>query len=263
MKTQKTSWICVRQQAGPLVKECRYQRPTLSHTDLPSVRRRKNEIIAETRNATFRRKPVDRLELMLALFGWNASMYTMTFDPEHVPGSLSEVKRIWRNTLNAMKRWRKGSFDYIYVIEGKHGNARYHIHLILRDKDFSPAEVRFLWPGGNVDDVPLLIYPEKNFRQRAEYLTKEKRDGIKFPVGSRTWVASRSLYEQLAPPERSMQETGSIHIHSEAFRLSDWVDESHKSNHFGSYNYASYIAPDIYGYHNNARVHARPHATLT
>mgnify|MGYP000967190690 CR=1 FL=1 len=32
-----STWICVRQRAGPLVKECRYQRPTLRKGDLPSV----------------------------------------------------------------------------------------------------------------------------------------------------------------------------------------------------------------------------------
>lgn len=97
-------WIQVRQRAGPLVKECRYRRPALSKGDLPSVRREKNRIRALTRDACFRRTPVDRLELMLALFGWRASVYCLTFDPDHLPGSFQEVRRIWRNFLHAMRR---------------------------------------------------------------------------------------------------------------------------------------------------------------
>ena len=58
---------CIRQLAGPLVKECRYRRPMLAKGDLPSVRREKNEIQNLIRNSSFRRTPVDRLELMLAL----------------------------------------------------------------------------------------------------------------------------------------------------------------------------------------------------
>ena len=32
------TWFCCRQRAGPLVKECRAQRPRLSRDDLPSER---------------------------------------------------------------------------------------------------------------------------------------------------------------------------------------------------------------------------------
>ena len=85
-----STWICVRQRAGPLVKECRYQ----------------------------------------------------------LPHSFQGVRQVWRNFLGAMRRWRKDSFDYVYAIEGRHGDKRFHIHLVLRDADFTLEEVRFLWPGG-------------------------------------------------------------------------------------------------------------------
>lgn len=105
-----STWICVRQRAGPLVKECRYQRPTLRKGDLPSVQREKQKILSMTKGALFR--------------------------------------QTWRNFLGAMRRWRKDSFDYVYAIEGRHGDKRFHIHLVLRDADFTLEEVRFLWPGG-------------------------------------------------------------------------------------------------------------------
>lgn len=54
-----STWICVRQRAGPLVKECRYQRPTLRKGDLPSVQREKQKILSMTKGALFRRTPED------------------------------------------------------------------------------------------------------------------------------------------------------------------------------------------------------------
>lgn len=143
-----STWICVRQRAGPLVKECRYQRPTLRKGDLPSVQREKQKILSMTKGALFRRTPEDRLELMLGLFGWGATVYTLTFNDAQLPHSFQEVRQVWRNFLGAMRRWRKDSFDYVYAIEGRHGDKRFHIHLVLRDADFTLEEVRFLWPGG-------------------------------------------------------------------------------------------------------------------
>ena len=231
------TWICIRQRAGPLVKECRYRRPTLSKADLPNVRREKNEILHLLRNSSFRRTPVDRLELMLALFGYHGRVYCLTFEEDHLPPDFQSVRRIWRNLLNAMKRWHKNQFDYIYAIEGKHGDHRYHIHLVLRDEDFMPAEVRLLWPGGHVEHEQLLLSKADNYRRTARYLTKERTDGVVLPIGSRTWVASRSLYAKLPPPQKLPVKSGRISIPSACRRLG----QEAKSNPFGEYRYAAYM----------------------
>ena len=212
-------WICVRQRAGPLVKECRYQRPTLRKGDLPSVQREKQKILSMTKGALFRRTPEDRLELMLGLFGWGATVYTLTF-------------------------------DYVYAIEGRHGDKRFHIHLVLRDTDFTLEEVRFLWPGGFVDGEPLLQGPEDSFRRMARYLVKERHDGWVIPLGARTWVASRSLYGKLPAVEKWRAEDGNIPVPNQA----TWAEENCTRNPFGAYHYAAYITRYTY---NNARVRAR------
>ena len=169
-----------------------------------------------------------------------AGLGVLTFDPDHLPGSFQEVRRIWRNFLHAMRRWRKQPFDYVYVIEGRHGDHRYHIHLVLRDEDFSPAEVRFLWPGGSVDDEPLLLGPRDNYRRTARYFCKERTDGVVLPIGARTWVASRSLYRKLLPPEKSRAEQGEIPVPPDA----TWAEENAVRNPFGAYRYAAYIEPN-------------------
>ena len=65
----KGPWICVRQRAGPLVKECRALRPNYSKTDTPDVRREKAEIKRNSGDSSVCRTRRDRLELRLALFG--------------------------------------------------------------------------------------------------------------------------------------------------------------------------------------------------
>ena len=88
------------------------------------------------------------------------------------------------------------------------GNHRYHIHLVLRDEDFSPAEVRFLWPGGSVDDEPLLLGPRDNYRRTARYFCKERTDGVVLPIGARTWVASLVPVPEAAAAGKEQGRTG-------------------------------------------------------
>ena len=231
-------WYCVRQRAGPLVKECRSIRPRLSAGDSPWERAEKNKILRPPRDSSVCRTRVDRLELRLALFGYEGSVYTLTFDREHEPERFQDVRRAWRSFLYQLKKWRGRPFDYIYLIEGRHGDHRYHIHLVLRDGDFSPAEVRHLWRfGSNVDDQPLLRNPQDSYRRTAKYFNKEASDGIVIPVGGRTWVCSRSLVGQLPPAEYWRDGSGEIPVPKDARNRGTY----HTANEFGQYRYAWYI----------------------
>lgn len=237
-KTPVPAWTCVRQRAGPLVKECRSLRPRLSHGDTPYERAEKNKILRPPRDSSVCRTRVDRLELRLALFGYEGSVYTLTFDREHEPRSFQDARRAWRSFLYRLKKWRGRPFDYVYLIEGRHGDHRYHIHLALRDGDFSPAEVRHLWKfGQDVDDQPLLRHPRDSYRRTAKYFNKEATDGIVIPIGGRTWVCSMSLTRKLPPPECWRDESGEIPI-PENTRCRGTYQTS---NAFGSYRYAWYI----------------------
>lgn len=230
-------WYCVRQRAGPLVKECRSIRPRHSAKDSPWERTEKNRILRPPRDSSVCRTRVDRLELRLALFGYEGSVYTLTFDREHEPEQFQDVRLAWRRFLYRLNKWRKRPFDYIYLIEGRHGDHRYHIHLVLRDSDFSPAEVRWLWGQGGVDDEPLLKYPRDSYRRTAKYWNKEATDGIRIPIGARTWVCSRSLGKQLPPTECWQDSSGEIPI-PESVRCHGVYNTA---NEFGQYRYAWYI----------------------
>ncbi len=121
-------WYCTRQRAGPLVKECRSIRPRLAQTDTRQDLKDKREIQRYV-NSAVSRTQVDRLELRLALFGYEGSHYTLTYDDAHLPQDFDGVRRSFRAFRERAKRWRRGRpYDWIVCIEGKHGDHRYHIH---------------------------------------------------------------------------------------------------------------------------------------
>lgn len=148
-------------------------RPRLSANDTPYQRNEKNKILRSPRDSSVCRTRVDRLELRLALFCFVGIVYTLTFDPYHLPDRFSDVRKRWRSFLRLLNLWKPNwSRDYIYLIEGRHGDHRYHIHLVLRNSDFSPAEIRYLWKYGEVDDEPLLLGPYDTYRRTAKYWNK-------------------------------------------------------------------------------------------
>lgn len=244
------TWICCRQRAGPLVKECRSLRPRFSADDTAADRAAKKDL-----RCAVNRKMTDRLELRLALFGWWGSHYVLTFDDEHLPAKFADARRELRNFLRRAHRLREqvsGSKElrYIYAIEGLHGDHRYHIHLILDDRELQPAVVRYLWRCGMVDDSPVLL-GKGGYRRLAEYLTKERTDGIVIPIGRHPWSCSRSLNAELPAPERWTDESGAIDVPDAVL----WARRGNTVNDFGAHYYASYIQLD--GSRACARVRAR------
>lgn len=231
-------FYCTRQRAGSLVKECRSLRPKLTPEDTRDDRKAKNEIIRYAHSAVCRTQ-ADRLELRLALFGYEGQHYTLTYDNLYLPRDFQGVRKSLRAFMGRAKRWRHGEpFDWIYAIEGKHGDHRYHIHMVLRDSDFPPAVVRHLWKTGEVDDEPVLR-KEGGYRRLAEYLNKESSDGFVIPVGRHPWSCSRSLSQQLQPPEKWRDASGVIEIPDQVI----WARRGERTNDFGSYYYGSYILP--------------------
>ena len=238
MRTADRPWYCVKQWAGPLVKECRALRPKLSGRDTAADRREKRAIKQPPHSAVCHSQ-ADRLELRLALFGFEGSHHTLTFDNLHLPANFAGVRASLRAFLARARRWHGGEpFDYIYCVEGLHGDHRYHIHMVLRDSDFPPAVVRHLWRGGEAWDEPVLM-DQGGYRRLAEYFNKERTDGIVIPIGRHPWSCSRTLSRKLEPPERWRDESGAVPVPDEAL----WVRRGMNENSFGAYHYASYILP--------------------
>ena len=202
-----------------------------------SERTEKNKILRPSRDSSVCRTRVDRLELRLALFRFEGTRYDLSFDSESLPEKFQDVRKVWRAFLARLRRWKGGPFDYVYLVEGRHGDHRYHLHIVLRYGDFPPAVIRYLWKYGNVEDEPLLRGPHDSYRRTAKYFNKEATDGLILPIGAKLWNCSRTLNAQLPPPERWKDESGVIEI-------PDNVSISGRNdvrNEFGAYYYAWYI----------------------
>lgn len=234
-------WICYRQQAGPLVKESRAVRPRMCRTDGPFERAEKNRILRPPRDSAVCRTRIDRLELLLALFGFEGWSYALTFDDAHLPENFDGVRKRWRALLYRMKAYHGGVPDYVYLIEGKHGDHRYHLHLTVRYCDFPPLVMETLWQDGYiVESQPLLLGVFDTYRRTARYYCKERSDGVVIPIDARTWVASRSLTQKLPPPVYFRAECGRIDIPADNRVCGRFTVD----NTWGHYHYGWYIEQD-------------------
>lgn len=88
-------WGIIRQRAGPFVKAFstdnrRFLRQCLCRNHA-----------APAMSGT----SVDRLELRLALFGYDGVFYSLTFSNDNLPRDFSGVQRIWSCFLKRLKRW--------------------------------------------------------------------------------------------------------------------------------------------------------------
>ncbi|MBQ9647039.1 MAG: hypothetical protein IJV43_01590 [Oscillospiraceae bacterium] len=259
-------WYCCRQRAGPLVKECRALRPRFAPADTDEDRRAKADIKRMARCAV-NRSTVDRLELRLALIGPNGMHYTLTFDDEHLPADFYGVRRQLTNFLKRAQRWlvscgKPPPFDYVYAIEGLHGNHRYHVHFVCNADDLPPAAIvpsesgdwLGLWRCGIVDMEPVLLtrrylHPDTGepvvvsdgaYRRLAKYFNKEREDGFWIPLGRHPWSASRCLTARLPAPELWTSDSGVIEVPDNVI----YARRGHHENDFGSYYYASYVISD-------------------
>lgn len=199
------TWYCCRQRAGPL---------TISGAAIraPSLTRSASPIPAKYRRCIVNRSPLDRLEARLALIGWDATQYVLTFDDAHLPAKYSGVQASLANFVKTARRWRvklgkPPDFLWAAVIEGQHGDKRYHIHFVCDYYELCPDEVVHLWHGGLVPEdederigVPVLL-DKQGFFRLARYLTKEPRDGAIIPLGKHEFSCSTSLSKLVEPPK--------------------------------------------------------------
>ncbi len=245
------TWFCCRTRAGPLVKECRALRPRLRSDDQARAASGKREAQTRIRTAV-NRSEVDRIELRLAAIGWDATQYVLTFDAKHLPRNYDGVQKALRGFVKAARRWRRRcgkppDFDWLAVIEGKHGDRRWHIHLVADYYELSPAEVELLWQGGispRDEDGEIgkpVLLDGSGFRRLAEYLHKEAK-----PLGKRAFSCSRSLDAKLTPPRRWEAASGAIRPARRAVCVSYIRDREPEqwSNGWGEWRKLSWLVPD-------------------
>lgn len=232
MKKQET-YVCVKQRAGPLTK-------VLVTDNYSYLARYGPGAVCERCGPAMSRTSVDKLELRLALYGYDGIFYTLTFDNDHLPPNRAGVQRVWDAFLKRLRRWaRKPVEYYVYRIEGLHGGHRYHIHAFLRDQDFPPAVVQFLWTWGNAYDTPWdqkRVLAEPGYRGLAIYFTKETPE-----VGRHPWNCSRALSRMIPQPEVSRCKSGAIRPPAGAVLLPTNSRDRPQLGDWGLYSYMRFL----------------------
>ena len=182
--------------AGPLVMEAIYPAP--HPRDSMGVRQGKKALSSAAQQRMNLKYAYQRLELLIAANFRRGDLWcTFTYDDEHLPKNRKEsIARMsaFMKRLRALRKPNGSELVYIYNTEHKHGDGRWHHHVLLNNVGEAFEEIAQLWGQGLVFIRPLRVDKQKHFESLARYLCKEYRDG----VGDRMWTCSRNLKK----PER-------------------------------------------------------------
>ena len=176
--------------AGPLVKEAVY--PRVNRGDSDKARGQKKKATTEAMQKLNNRNSGQKLEMKLAAnFVPGDPVVCLTYDNAHLPKKREQVRRhveqFIREARCLLPKKRRGSFRLIYSIEDKHGEGRWHVHLVCN----APCDFKSIlacWRRGDVEVKPLLFNKEKNYASLAHYMCKEARE----KPGLRSWSCTRS-----------------------------------------------------------------------
>lgn len=178
-------------ETGYLVEAAIYTPP--HPNDGPRVRAEKcrvSSLFRQTMNDLTARR---RLEFLIAMnFVLTDLFLTLTYRDADLPYTRKEAREKIAKFLTALRLWRKKqglTLKYIYVIEHKHGDGRFHHHIIINATERDMETIRALWIYGDVCDMEYL--GSREYEDWAGYMTKEGIEGR--PVGERMWIPSTNL----------------------------------------------------------------------
>lgn len=179
--------------AGPLVVETVYPAP--NPRDSVGVRAGKKALSSEAQQRMNLKYAYQKLELEIAAnFGVGDLYATFTYDDEHLPTSRKEANNrvsLFMRRLRAARKAAGQELRYIYVTEHKHGDGRWHHHILINATGDDYKQIRELWGQGGIEFIQIRIDRDKNYETLARYLCKEQRD----KVGLRLWSGSRNLHK--------------------------------------------------------------------
>lgn len=225
--------------AGRLVTACLYTVPKYLKSDSPYQRAERRKISTAGRTAINNRTSAQTFEgLVFCNFGRGDLYITLTYRPDKLPATrrdvLRDFKRFRRRLLAA--GWPK-PIKYIYVPEHRHGEGRWHLHVILSGSGYGLGIVRWdieqAWDLGIVDVRPLSSQVE-DILELSRYLTKERPE-----VGDRGFIPSVGLrrpdIESRRVPDR---ETLAAPPGSKT------LGGDSRCNPFGEYQWVKYLCPE-------------------
>ena len=223
--------------ADRLVKEVIYTVP--QPRDGERVRAGRSKLTTAAQRALNYRTAQGHLEMLLAAnFDKKDLFCTLTYRDDCLPEKLAEAKKRIRAFLRLLRRERcRHGLDlkYVYVTEGKHGDKRYHHHLVINAT--GPADLEMLcslWQYGDMVDVKRI--EGREYIDVARYITKENAEDK--PVGAQMWTRSRNLVlptveSYFVPDDETVQPPPGAHV----------LEREEKQNEYGSFSYLKYRLP--------------------
>lgn len=221
--------------AGPLVAQAIYPMATGSRGAVRSGRKKLSSDAQRRMNLKY---AWQKLELLIAANFKRGDLWiTLTYDDAHLPASRKEAAarvQAFFDRLRKLRRRKGRDLRYLYCTEHKHGDGRWHHHVLIdrTGKDF--ADVLAAWGQGAVDIRTVRITKTKHFESLARYMCKEARD----KVGHRLWSGSRNLRRPEICTE-TVPETAELRIPKGARKLDDSGDVR---TMYGHYRYVKYLA---------------------
>lgn len=223
--------------AGNLVKTIAYTVP--QPRDGEHVRAAKSKMTTAAQRALNYRTAQGKLEMILAAnFGPDDLFCTLTYRDDCLPSSHKEAKQRVRSFLKLLRQQRRRhglDLKYVYVTEGKHGDKRYHHHLVINVTGPDDLEtVCSLWPYGDMVDVERIA--GRQYIDVARYITKENAEDK--PNGAQMWTRSRNLVSPkvesyFVPDDEAIQPPPGAFV----------LEREERLNEFGSFSYLKYRLP--------------------
>ena len=223
--------------AGRLVKEVIYTVP--QPRDGERVRAGRSKLTTAAQRALNYRTAQGRLEMLLAAnFDKRDLFCTLTYRDDCLPVKLADAKKNIRVFLRLLRRERQRhgeDLKYVYVTEGRHGDKRYHHHIVVNATSLDDLEmICSLWQYGDMIDVKRI--EGREYIDVARYITKEGAEDK--PVGAQMWTRSRNLVlprveSFFVPDDEPLQPPPGAHV----------LEREVKQNEYGSFSYLKYRIP--------------------
>lgn len=180
-----------------------------------------------------------KLEFLLAAnFGPRDLFVTLTFDDAHLPRTPEGARRLFRRWIADLRvqRRRRGlpAPRYVYVIEGRHGEPRLHVHVVLSATGPRDLEdVVSLWPCGAADLQRLDEHGDGPdvFDKVSRYMCKERAG-----VGAQSWTPSKNLCRPEVSSRR-VPDSADIEVPADA----EILEQRRESNVFGMFAFCKYV----------------------
>ena len=220
--------------AGRLVTACLYTVPKYLRTDSLYLRREKAKVSSEGRTKINNRNSAQTFErLVFCNFGPEDYYVTLEYRPDTLPSVRREVVRDFRRFRRRLSDGGYPNMKYIYVPEHKHGECRWHSHVLFGGTggmlELAAMELESAWGKGPATVRPILdSFSEVG--ELARYLTKERPE-----VGDRGFIPSVGLARPKIESQRVSDGT-MLELPPGAYS----IDRQEVKKEYGEYTYLKY-----------------------